>query len=91
MLEDLTPQGFIMAKSKILDYPHLRLALRCLGEFHACSFITRYADPKSFEKLKRIEEPMFLQKSESQQDTDKNVKVQKALVDIVLKVLRLFR
>lgn len=59
MLENLTPQGFVMAKSKIMDYPHLSLALRCLGEFHACSFITRSVNPTSFDKLRRMKEPLF--------------------------------
>lgn len=88
MLKDLTPEGFVMAKSKIMDYPHLRLALRCLGELHACSFIIRYADPTSFEKLKRIDEPVFSREPLfSEQPTNSHtISVQKGLIDIVLKV-----
>jgi len=62
MLEDLTLQDFVMAKSKLFkDYPHLSLAIQSLGEFHAYSFITRAANPTSFEKLRRIEEIAFTQ------------------------------
>jgi len=83
MLEDLTPQGFVMAKSKILDYPHLSLAIQSLGEFHAYSFITRAANPTNFEKLRRIEEIAF-----SQQSLDKNSIINSIkMPNIVLKVL----
>lgn len=79
-----------MAKSKIMDYPHVSLALRCLGEFHAYSFITRYADPTSFERLKEIEEPVFCQEkawfSEQPPADSDAISVQKGLIDIVLKV-----
>jgi hypothetical protein len=83
MLEYLTPQGFVMAKSKILDYPHISLALRCLGEFHAYSFITRAANPTSFEKLRRMEEPLFIR----EETTEENLSYLKTLTDIVLKAL----
>lgn len=74
-----------MAKSKVMDYPHLSLALRCLGEFHACSFITRYANPTSFEKLKRMEEPAF-HSSVNSENEDMFKSIQKGLTDVVLKV-----
>lgn len=67
MLENLTQQGFVMKNSKILDYSHAVLALRCLGEFHAYSFITRLMNPTDFDKLKQIKEPIFQQ---SYKDTD---------------------
>lgn len=85
MLENLATQGFVMAKSKILDYPHLSLAMRCLGEFHAYSFITRSMNPTSFEKLKRIKEHLFGQKPAN----DNNNDVFKTLTEIVKKVLRI--
>ncbi|KYM98291.1 PREDICTED: uncharacterized protein LOC108777664 [Cyphomyrmex costatus] len=85
MLEDLTPQGFVMATSKILDYPHLSLALRCLGEFHAYSFITRVADPISFEKLK-MKEHLFTQKLyDNSEDKQKNML--KVLIDVIFQAL----
>jgi len=62
MLEDLSYQKFVMKNSKILDYPHLSLILRCLGELHAYSFIMRIANPKSFEKFKQMKEPLFNEK-----------------------------
>ncbi|XP_020280711.1 uncharacterized protein LOC109853230 [Pseudomyrmex gracilis] len=49
---NLQPEGYVMTKSRILDYPHMSLALRCLGEFHAYSFLTRVSNPIGFEKLK---------------------------------------
>ncbi|XP_071637686.1 uncharacterized protein [Temnothorax longispinosus] len=89
MLENLTPQGFMMAKSKIMDYPHLSLALRCLGELHAYSFITRSANPMGFEKLKRMQEPLFSQEfAEKKADKDNigNIVTQR-LTNVILKVL----
>jgi len=59
MLEDLSHQNFVMKSSKILDYPHLSLTLRCLGELHAYSFIIRVVNPKSFDKFKQMKEPIF--------------------------------
>lgn len=83
-----------MAKSKIMDYPHLRLVIRCLGEFHAYSFIIRAANPMSFEKLKRMEEHVFLQSADNSDgaetddsDNNKLKNTGKELVDIVFKVL----
>ncbi|XP_026830633.1 uncharacterized protein LOC105274771 [Ooceraea biroi] len=58
MLEDLSLQGFVMKGSKILDYPHVSLALRCLGELHAYSFVIRAANPEMFEKFQRMQEPL---------------------------------
>ena len=84
MLENLSPQGFVMAKSKILDYPHLSLALRCLGEFHAYSFITRVANPTSFEKLK-MEEHMFNKRFAG--NTNNTEKYLKMVIELVFKVL----
>jgi len=83
MLEDLTPQGFVMAKSKILDYPHLSLAIQSLGEFHAYSFITRAANPTSFEKLRRIQEIAFTRHLPD----DKNYISSLKMPNIILKVL----
>ncbi|XP_014487869.1 PREDICTED: uncharacterized protein LOC106751483 [Dinoponera quadriceps] len=59
ILENLMVKGFTMKSLRIMDYPHVSLALRCLGEFHAYSFITRAADPISFNKLKEMKEPLF--------------------------------
>ncbi|XP_011871470.1 PREDICTED: uncharacterized protein LOC105564015 [Vollenhovia emeryi] len=87
MLENLTPRGFVMAKSKILDYPHLRLAFRCLGEFHAYSFITRYANPKSFEKLKGMEENLFVEQPETVDEEIIRKKFLKGLTDLVFTAL----
>ncbi|KYQ59526.1 hypothetical protein ALC60_01511 [Trachymyrmex zeteki] len=86
MLENLAPQGFVMAKSKILDYPHLSLALRCLGEFHAYSFITRVANPTSFEKLK-MEEHLFTERLADNNDDNKDEDVSKMLIGLVFKAL----
>lgn len=88
MLENLAPQGFVMAKSKILDYPHLSLALRCLGEFHAYSFITRVANPTSFEKLK-MEEHLFTERLADNNDDNKDEDVSKMLIGLVFKVLHI--
>jgi len=84
MLENLAPQGFVMAKSKILDYPHLSLALRCLGEFHAYSFITRVTNPTNFEKLK-MKEHLFNKRLVDNID-DKEKDLSKMLVELVFKV-----
>ncbi|KYM98290.1 hypothetical protein ALC62_10993 [Cyphomyrmex costatus] len=85
MIEDLTPQGFLTAKLKIFDYPHLSLALRCLGEFHAYSFITRVANPTSFEELK-MKEHLFTQKSyDNIEDEQKDMS--KVLIDIIFQAL----
>ncbi|KYN09891.1 PREDICTED: uncharacterized protein LOC108769389 [Trachymyrmex cornetzi] len=89
ILENLAPQGFVMAKSKILDYPHLRLALRYLGEFHAYSFITRVANPTSFEKLK-MKEHMFSQQLADNNSDDKKKDIEKyskLLIELVFKAL----
>lgn len=86
MLENLATQGFVMAKSKILDYPHLSLAMRCLGEFHAYSFITRSANPTSFEKLKRIKEHLF---GREPIDNDNKHNVFETLVEVIKKVLHI--
>ncbi|XP_032682297.1 uncharacterized protein LOC116849347 isoform X2 [Odontomachus brunneus] len=68
ILGNLTLEGFTMKSSRIMDYPHVSLALRYLGEFHAYSFITRVADPISFDKLKQMEEPLFCRKSNFEND-----------------------
>lgn len=60
ILENLNPKGYVMKSAIQLDYPHASLALKKLGEFHSYSFLTRVADPTSFEKLK-VEE-LFLKK-----------------------------
>lgn len=88
MLENLACQGFVMAKSKIMDYPHLSLTFRCLGEFHACSFITRFANPTSFEKLKRMEEPAFPRQTNDFPENEFK-ELLKGITDIVLQVLRI--
>lgn len=80
MLENLTQQGFVMKNSKILDYSHAILALRCLGEFHAYSFITRLANPTDFDKLKQMKEPVFFQQPHDDRSIVKN------LNNIVIKV-----
>ncbi|XP_012054241.1 PREDICTED: uncharacterized protein LOC105617285 [Atta cephalotes] len=85
MLENLAPQGFVMAKSKILDYPHLSLALRCLGEFHAYSFITRVTNPTNFEKLK-MKEHLFNKRLVDNID-DKEKDLSKMLIELVFKAL----
>ncbi|XP_011143872.1 uncharacterized protein LOC105185799 isoform X4 [Harpegnathos saltator] len=59
VLENLMLKGFTMKSSRIMDYPHVSLTLRSLGEFHAYSFITRVADPINFNKLKQMKEPLF--------------------------------
>ncbi|XP_011702312.1 PREDICTED: uncharacterized protein LOC105458579 [Wasmannia auropunctata] len=84
LLENLTPQGFVMAKSKIMDYPHLSLAMRCLGEFHAYSFITRAANPASFEKLQRIEEPLFNEQSDRNENDES---MMKTVIETIFKIL----
>lgn len=84
LLENLTQQGFVMKNSKILDYSHATLALQCLGEFHAYSFITRLANPTDFNKLKQMEEPVFFPQSHNDDgDIVKNLSniVIKALID----------
>ncbi|XP_011641211.1 uncharacterized protein LOC105429745 [Pogonomyrmex barbatus] len=83
MLENLAPQGFVMAKSKIMDYPHASLALRCLGEFHACSFITRSADPTSFEKLRRMKEHVFLKETNANEISNAVTSIRHIVVNVI--------
>jgi hypothetical protein len=81
MLEDLSHQNFVMKSSKILDYPHLSLTLRCLSELHAYSFIVRVVNPKSFEKFKRMKEPLF------NENFYKDNPLSQHIADIAIKVL----
>ncbi|KAL0111330.1 hypothetical protein PUN28_012906 [Cardiocondyla obscurior] len=85
MLENLSPDGFVMAKSKIMDYPHLNLTLRCLGELHAYSFITRVANPTGFEKLKQMDDPIFSE--QPTQTSESTEKISKLLQNIILEAL----
>ncbi|KMQ92214.1 splicing factor 4 [Lasius niger] len=67
------------------DYKEYKLkedniALRCLGEFHAYSFITRLANPTDFDKLKQMKEPVFFQQPHDDRSIVKN------LNNIVIKV-----
>ena len=80
MFENLTQQGFVMKNSKILDYSHAILAVQYLGEFHAYSFITRFANPTDFDKLKQMKEPIFFYESHDDGGIIKN------LNSIVMKV-----
>ncbi|XP_036146115.1 uncharacterized protein LOC118646716 [Monomorium pharaonis] len=90
LLENLTPQGFVMSKSKIMDYPHLKLVMRCLGEFHAYSFITKAANPTAFEKMRQMKEHIFLEVVNSGEQLEANERMKKLgkmLFYIVLKAL----
>ncbi|XKL67616.1 hypothetical protein PGB90_003107 [Kerria lacca] len=52
IFEDLTRAGFVNSKKLIfLDYVHLALMMRKLGEFHALSYKTRHASPNTFLSL----------------------------------------
>ena len=68
LLEDLAVKEFSSMKkakgsdsreAKIMDFNHALLALKCLGKFHANSFIIRKKRPDVFEKLREIQEPLF--------------------------------
>ncbi|XP_025985839.1 uncharacterized protein LOC105200846 [Solenopsis invicta] len=92
MFESLTPQGFVMSETKIMDYPHASLAIKCLGEFHAYSFITRAANPAGFEKLRQMKDPIFQQPDENGEPTsklnrDKMEHKTKIFVEAIFKVL----
>ncbi|XP_020280808.1 uncharacterized protein LOC109853286 [Pseudomyrmex gracilis] len=86
VFEDLQPKGFVMTKSRILDYPHLSVALRRLGEFHAYSFLTRASNPIGFEKLK-LKEHLVDQEDNSWLFNDQLESYFKAMRDIVIKAL----
>ncbi|XP_036146114.1 uncharacterized protein LOC105840589 [Monomorium pharaonis] len=90
LLENLTPQGFVMSKSKIMDYPHLKLVMRCLGEFHAYSFITQAANPTGFEKMRQMKEHVFREVENSSEQLEAKERMEnmsKTLFDVVLKAL----
>ncbi|XP_043468130.1 uncharacterized protein LOC122502248 [Leptopilina heterotoma] len=61
ILEDLKPQGFVLKKTKILDYQHAVITVRHLGKFHACSFALRDKRPAEFESFRKIKEPLFFE------------------------------
>ncbi|XP_020280807.1 uncharacterized protein LOC109853285 [Pseudomyrmex gracilis] len=85
ILEDLTSEGFVLKGSTLMDYPHLSLALRCLGEFHAYSLITRAENPTAFEQLKMEEH--FCKKDEPYLYNEQIISYFEILCDIITKVL----
>lgn len=90
ILENLAVKGFKMKSSRIMDYPHVSLALRSLGEFHAYSFIIRIADPISFDKLKQIPNPIFFDTSSQNVENDEYIKHMCSLIGKVFNVLLIF-
>nr|XP_050844374.1 uncharacterized protein LOC127061490 [Vespula vulgaris] len=86
VLEDLKTKNYIMRETKFLDYPHARLALRCLGKFHAYSFAIRAKKPDTFEMFKSIEEPLFYRESSATHNKEMYTRSIK-LCDIVAKTL----
>lgn len=85
VLEDLKIKNFIMRETKFLDYPHVRLVLRCLGKFHAYSFAIRDKKPDAFEMLKSIKESLFYSETTTTINKDMYARTL-ALCDIVAKV-----
>lgn len=81
IMEDLNAKGYVMKESKLLDYSHATMAVRCLGKFHACSFALRDKRPEEFELLKKIEEPLFPAPEELSDHFD-------ALMDVALEAIK---
>ncbi|XP_051169346.1 uncharacterized protein LOC127286798 [Leptopilina boulardi] len=59
ILEDLKTQGFVLKKTKVLDYPHAVLAMRHLGRFHGYSFAIRDKKPAALETFQKMKEAFF--------------------------------
>lgn len=89
ILEDLKCEGFTMNSSKMLDYEHLSLTIRCLGQFHAYSFVGRMKHPELFEKLKCLTEPLFHSSANGAFNIDQGKYINtKALCDVVAEALK---
>lgn len=55
LVEDLREKKFKISKFKLfLDYEHLVVVLKALGEFHALSYIAKQRTPKEFNKIKTL-------------------------------------
>lgn len=72
-----------------MDYPHMSLVLRYLGEFHAYSFLIRASNPTEFEKLK-LKEPIY-DKGEPWLFTDQIRLYFETARDIAIKVIDKFK
>jgi hypothetical protein len=77
-----------------MDYPHASLVIKCLGEFHAYSFITRAANPAGFEKLRQMKDPIFRRPDENSEappemDRIKMEHITKIIMEAIFKVLNI--
>ncbi|KAG7196968.1 hypothetical protein KM043_000233 [Ampulex compressa] len=85
LLEDLSMKGYTMKDSKMMDYPHLSLALKSLAQFHAYSFAIRAQRPKDFAELSQIKEPLFCPSLEFEARDSPRLKMLCSVITEILK------